>query len=98
MLDNNGGSSSTSERKELINKFIEIFGSDVIESLLGDREFIGDNWLKFLNDNDIKFYIRIKSNLTIGRSAGEFVTANQLIKKLKNGEFIVLNPDFRSFI
>ena len=91
MLDNNGGSSNTSERKELINKFIEIFGSDVIESLLGDREFIGDNWLKFLNDNDIKFYIRIKSNLTIGRSAGEFVTANQLIKKLKNGEFVVLN-------
>ena len=90
MLDNNGGSSSTTARKELINNFIEIFGSDVIESLLGDREFIGDNWLKFLNDNDIKFYIRIKSNLTIGRSDGELVTANHLVKKLQNEEFIVL--------
>ena len=91
VLDNNGGSSNSKQRKELINRFVEIFGSDVIESLLGDREFIGDNWLKFLDDNGINFYIRIKSNLTIGRSAGELVTANHLVKKLKNGEFIVLN-------
>ena len=90
MLDNNGGSSNTRERKELINRFIEIFGTDVIESLLGDREFIGDSWLKFLDDKGIHFYIRIKSNLTIGRSEDELVTANHLIKKLKNGEFIVL--------
>jgi hypothetical protein len=61
MLDNNGESSNIAERTELINKFIEIFGSDVIESLLCDREFIGDNLLKFLNDHYIKFYIRIKS-------------------------------------
>lgn len=91
MLDNNGGSSNTLERKELINRFIEIFGSDIIESLLADREFIGDNWLKFLNDNGINFYIRIKSNLTIGRSERELVTANILVRKLKNEEFIVLN-------
>ena len=90
MLDNNGGSSNTRERKELINRFIEIFGTDVIESLLGDREFIGDSWLKFLDDKGIHFYIRIKSNLTIGRSEDELVIANHLIKKLKNGEFIVL--------
>jgi hypothetical protein len=90
MLDNNGGSSNTLERKELINRFIEIFGTDVIESLLGDREFIGDNWLKFLDDKGINFYIRIKANLTIGRSESELVTANHLIKKLKNEEFIVL--------
>jgi hypothetical protein len=90
MLDNNGGSSNTKERKELINRFIEIFGSDIIESLLADREFIGDSWLKFLDDKGIYFYIRIKSNLTIGRSESELVTANHLVKRLKNEEFIVL--------
>ena len=91
VLDDNGGSSNSKQRKELINRFVEIFGSDVIESLLGDREFIGDNWLKFLDDNGINFYIRIKSNLTIGRSTGGLVTANHWVKKVKNGEFIVLN-------
>jgi hypothetical protein len=90
MLDNNGGSSDTEERKELLNKFIKIFSTDSIESLLGDREFIGDKWLKFLDDKGIHFYIRIKSNLTIGRSEGELVTANRLVKNLRNGEFIVL--------
>lgn len=90
MLDNKGGSSNTLERKELINRFIEIFGTDVIESLLADREFIGDAWLKFLDDKGIYFYIRIKSNLIIGRSEGELVTANHLVQKLKNEEFIVL--------
>jgi hypothetical protein len=90
MLDNNGGSSSTGERKDLINRFIKIFGTDVIESLLGDREFIGDNWLKFLANRGINFYIRIKSNVTIGRSEDELLTANHLVKKLGNNEFIVL--------
>lgn len=90
MLDNNGGSSNTGERKDLINRFIEIFGTDVIESLLADREFIGDQWLKFLDAKGIHFYVRIKANLTIGRAEGELTTANHLIKKLKNGEFIVL--------
>ena len=90
MLDNNGGSSNTREREELINRFVEIFGTDVIESLLADREFIGDSWLKFLDAKGIHFYIRIKSNLTIGRSEDELVTANHLVKKLKNEEFVVL--------
>lgn len=90
MLENNGGSSNTGERKDLINRFIEIFGTDVIENLLADREFIGDQWLKFLDDKGIHFYVRIKANLTIGRSEGELITANHLIKKLKNEEFIVL--------
>lgn len=90
MLNNNGGSSNTGERKDLINRFISIFGTDVIESLLGDREFIGDNWLKFLAGKGINFYIRIKSNMIIGRSEDELVTANHLVKKIRNNEFITL--------
>jgi hypothetical protein len=90
MLDNNGGSSNSLQRMDLLNRFIAIFGVNIIEGLLGDREFIGDNWLKFLAENGISFYIRIKSNLTIGRSEGELVTANHLVKNLKNSEFIAL--------
>ena len=54
--------------------------------LLGDREFIGDEWLKFLSDRGIAFYIRIRSDITIGRAQTELVTANHLVKKLKNNE------------
>lgn len=57
MLDNKGGSSNSSQRKDLLNRFIEIFGVKVIGSLLCDREFIGDNWLKYLSDNRINFIL-----------------------------------------
>ena len=37
--------------------------------------------------------IRIRSDLTIGRSNGELVTANSRVKKLENGETIILKGD-----
>jgi hypothetical protein len=84
------GSSNSFERQQLMERFITTFGINKISALLGDREFIGDLWLKFLSDNMIPFYIRIKANLTIGRAEGELVTANHLVKKLKNSEYMVL--------
>ena len=84
------GSSNGLERQKLIQRFISAFGVDNISALLGDREFIGDLWLKFLHDNMIPFYIRIKDNLTIGRAKDDLVTANHLVKKLKNKEYMVL--------
>ncbi|WP_341758489.1 hypothetical protein [Candidatus Tisiphia endosymbiont of Ditula angustiorana] len=62
------GTSNSSERQKLIDRFLKSFGVEKILSLLGDREFIGDSWLKFLADRNIPFYVRIKENLTIGRS------------------------------
>jgi hypothetical protein len=84
------GASNNFERQQLMERFIGIFGVDKISALLGDREFIGDLWLKFLADRMVPFYIRIKTNLTIGRSEGELVTANHSVKQLKGGEYIVL--------
>ena len=89
MLDKEGASNNL-ERQHLIKRFIEVFGINKIEALLGDREFIGDLWLSFLDDNKIPFYIRIKQNLTIGRTGKELVTANNTVRKLKNGEELVL--------
>lgn len=89
MLDKEGASNNL-ERQHLIKRFIEVFGAGKIEALLGDREFIGDLWLSFLDNSNIPFYIRIKKNLTIGRTGKELVTANNAVKKLKNGEEIVL--------
>jgi len=43
------GNSSTSERKDLIDRFIRLFGSENIECLLADREFVGAKWLAYLN-------------------------------------------------
>ncbi len=59
------GNSNCSERIELVNRFISLFGCNCIDCLMADREFVGDNWIKFLNDNHIRYYIRIRNNFKI---------------------------------
>ena len=49
------GNSHTKERIELIRKYIDWFGRDTINCLLADRDFIGEKWLEFLNDNRIGY-------------------------------------------
>ncbi len=63
-----GGSSSTQERKELIQKAIRLLGKDRILGLLGDREFIGVNWFRYLISNQIEFHIRIPKQIKAGSS------------------------------
>ena len=57
---NKRGNSNSQERIDLIKRFIRLFGKDVIESIVADREFVGKKWLDFLNSNDLKYYIRIR--------------------------------------
>ncbi len=64
MLDKKGNSNSK-ERIELVNRYIKLFGKDTIECLVADREFIGEQWLKYLNDEKIRYYIRIRNNFKV---------------------------------
>lgn len=60
------GSSSTRERKELLSKAINLLGKDRIAALLGDREFIGVYWFKYLIEQNIEFHIRLPKQIKIG--------------------------------
>jgi len=78
------GNSSTRERIDLINRFIQLFGSDNIECLLADREFVGHIWLEYLNNLCIEYYIRIRENFWIEiPSNGHIVKAFWLFNNLK---------------
>jgi len=59
------GNSSTQERIDLMQRFIQLFGSDSIECLLADREFIGQNWISWLNHSGIRYHIRIRENFWV---------------------------------
>ena len=59
------GNSNTRERKTLINKLLAAIGERKIGLILGDREFIGNEWLKSLQDDKIDFIIRSKCNMHI---------------------------------
>jgi transposase len=61
LLDHQGNS-DTKARMDILNKFKEAFGLDKILSFSADREFIGKEWISYLLDHNISFFIRIKDN------------------------------------
>ena len=59
------GNSNAHERIELTERFIHLFGSASLDCLTADREFVGEQWIKYLNNNRIRYYIRIRENFWV---------------------------------
>ena len=57
-----GGTSSTKDRTKILAKVIKSIGRNKICVLLADREFVGEEWFRFLIEQKIPFIIRIKRN------------------------------------
>jgi len=88
MLDKRGNS-NCKERIDLVNRFIRLFGTNCIDCLMADREFVGDDWIKFLNDNNIRYYIRIRNNFKIFLPhKNKEIKVSWLFNSLKTGEFL----------
>jgi len=82
------GNSSTNERIELIQRYIDLFGIQTIDCLLADREFIGNHWLAYLNFNKIRYHIRIRENFwVIIPKNGHLVKAAWLFNHLKINQY-----------
>lgn len=73
------GCSDTEQRKQLMNKFITLFGKDKIAHLLADREFVGNDWFDYLFQENINFVIRLKCNTRV-EYAGEAIRLDALLK------------------
>jgi hypothetical protein len=87
MLPDKKGHSSVSDRRELLEKFINIFGQDKIECVVADREFDGCEWLSYLKDAGISYVQRVKENtICASNSRGEMVRAKYLCRYIKSGE------------
>jgi hypothetical protein len=56
------GASDTAERKELVGRFIALFGTESVMFLTADREFIGKDWIGWLLEARMPFRIRIKAS------------------------------------
>jgi len=82
------GNSNCQERIDLINRFIRLFGKSCIDCILADREFIGDQWLSFLNNNNIRYYIRIRNNFKVFLPhKNKELKVNWLFNSLKENHF-----------
>jgi len=87
-LDTNG-CSDTEKRKQLVNKFIGLFGKEKIAYLLADREFVGNDWFDYLFEKDINFVIRLKCNTRV-EYAGKSIRLDALFKNLHDDQ-----PNYR---
>jgi len=78
------GNSSTKRRTALLKRFFRIFGTDKIAELTGDREFVGEDWMRFLLDRDIPFILRLREDFIITWEGRQY-TLHSLLRKLKKG-------------
>ena len=80
------GNSNTTERIALIDRYIHLFGIETIDCLIADREFVGEHWLKYLNQQRIRYYIRIRENFYVDDPrTGKRLKASWMFNDLKIG-------------
>lgn len=95
MLDKRGNSNAA-ERINLINRFIHLFGREIIDSVVADREFVGKDWLAFLNRNEIRYYIRIRNNFKVFLPhKNKEIKASHLFNRFKANKFEYYNKIVR---
>ena len=82
------GNSNTLERINLIKRILQLIGSKNIECLFGDREFVGADWIQWLDDQGISFLFRIRNNSLLEGAVAikDFFRRLPPSKKVKNGE------------
>ena len=90
MLLSKRGNSSDEEKKSLLQKFVNVFGVERIKYLLGDREFAGVAWFKYLCVINLPFIFRIKGVYVTTNSQGKKVEVKRLFLHLQAGESLVL--------
>ena len=76
----------------LLQRYVSLFGADSIDCLLADREFVGEHWVKLLNDNNIRYYVRIRENFWVDNPRkGGRAKAHWMFQELKAGQSMHLD-------
>ena len=81
------GNSNTMERIALIERYIALFGEGSIDCLVADREFVGADWLAYLNFRRIRYHIRIRGDFWVTKSStGSRFKAHWTFQDLRVGQ------------
>jgi hypothetical protein len=85
------GNSNTLERIDLIKRILLLIDPENIYCLLGDREFIGAEWIKWLDDQNIPFLFRVRNNSLLEGAlpVSAFFWRLTPRKKVKNGKTVL---------
>jgi len=79
------GNSNYGERIQILEDFIDVFSIDKIKVLVADREFVGQEWFKWLKENKIPIVQRVMKNHKITTGKGQ-VAVSSIFSHLAIGE------------
>jgi len=79
------GCSDTRQRIALMRRYLRLFEASTIRMLLADREFVGREWMDFLNDNNIPFAIRLREDLRLTTEEGHELTFTARLRRAGRG-------------
>jgi len=69
-----------------MERFRAVFGAARIAALLADREFVGEDWLRWLQKQRIPFHQRIKRDTRVSNSWNRMMRLDELFGSLKPGQ------------
>ena len=79
------GNSDTTERVDLIQQFIQTFGTDRIAFIAADREFIGEDWVSWLCSQKVPFVLRSRCNIAYKHTNGGKLLCKSWFRRGDNG-------------
>ena len=85
------GASDTIERCTVMEIFLDLFGAQNIACLLGDREFVGGEWFRFLRRQRIRFQMRLHKNTLVRNGRGQAVQAWRLFCRTRINSPLVIH-------
>lgn len=71
--------------KKYLSRFFEVVAPENIEVILGDREFIGADWMQFLHELGICYIFRIKNNMYVIKGESR-IQVNALMALAERGK------------
>lgn len=94
---NKAGNAKAIEHQASIERFISLFGKQCIAGVLADREFGNTQFIRWLNENKIPFFIRIKQGFLLKIKHRKFLTAEKLFKNIRPKEKYYFAMDVNLF-
>lgn len=78
LLANKGGNSNANDRIALLELCLAVVGKERIGVVIGDREFVGHTWFKYLKDKQINFVMRLPKHHLLTHQSGQQHTISTL--------------------
>jgi hypothetical protein len=89
------GNSNTAERIDLMQVFKATFPHQPVASLTGDREFIGNVWIEWLQQAAIPHFLRLREDMQVFNDAHAPLALRQHAARLRTGDRLVLKGCWR---